>query len=157
MSRCKSYSHFSIINLLTSCQITSRLTVDAQTVQAGTAEKVGFFIQSVSYFIVAFIVGFILNAHLTGILFAAVIPTMTIVIVVGTTFLDRFSKQAAGETTFAATIAEGAIKAVQVVQAFDAFESLTNDHRTHLTRAMRVGTKKAVAGAVLLGTVFFIA
>ncbi|PVH82159.1 ABC transporter-like protein [Cadophora sp. DSE1049] len=137
--------------------ITSRLTVDAQTVQAGTAEKVGIFLQSVSYFLVAFIVGFSLNARLTGILFAAVIPSMTLVIITGTSVLGAFSKQASERTTSAASIAEGAIKAVQVVQAFDAFESLTSDHQSHLKDAMQAGMKKAVAGAVLLGSVFFIA
>ncbi|TVY46933.1 Leptomycin B resistance protein [Lachnellula occidentalis] len=137
--------------------ITSRLTVDAQTVQSGTAEKVGIFLQSISYFIVAFIVGFVLNAKLTGILFAAVIPSMTIVVYTGTTVLSRFSKESSDSTTEAASIAEGAIKAVQVVQAFDAFETLTNDHENHLKGAMRVGVKKAIAGAVLIGSVFFIA
>ena len=133
------------------------MTVDAQTVQAGTAEKVGIFLQSVSYFLVAFIVGFSLNARLTGILFAAVIPSMTLVIITGTSVLGAFSKQVSERTTSAASIAEGAIKAVQVVQAFDAFECLTNDHQRHLKEAMRAGMKKAVAGAVLLGSVFFIA
>ena len=133
------------------------MTVDAQTVQSGTAEKVGIFLQSISYFIVAFIVGFVLNARLTGILFAAVIPSMTIVICTGTTVLSRFSKESSDSTTEAASIAEGAIKAVQVVQAFDAFDTLTKDHENHLKVAMRVGLKKAIAGAVLLGSVFFIA
>jgi ABC-type multidrug transport system fused ATPase/permease subunit len=133
------------------------LTVDAQTVQSGTAEKVGIFLQSISYFIAAFIVGFILNARLTGILFAAIIPTMTIVIFTGTAVLDRFSKESSESTTEASSIAEGAIKAVQVVQAFDAFETLTRDHENHLKSAMKVGVKKAVAGAVLLGSVFFVA
>lgn len=133
------------------------MTVDAQTVQAGTAEKVGIFIQSVSYFLVAFIVGFSLNARLTGILFAAVIPSMTLVIITGTSVLGAFSKEASERTTSAASVAEGAIKAVQVVQAFDAFESLTKDHQNHLKDAMGAGMKKAVTGAVLLGSVFFIA
>lgn len=138
-------------------QITSRLTADAQTVQSGTAEKVGIFIQSISYFVASFTVGFILNARLTGILFAAIIPSMTLVIIIGTSVLNHFSKKVSDGTSTAASIAEGAIKAVQVVQAFDAFESLTADHEKHLTQAMRVGVKKAVAGAVLLGSVFFIA
>lgn len=131
--------------------------MDAQTVQAGTAEKVGIFLQSCSYFIAAFVVGFILNARLTGILFVAVIPTMVLIIFTGTTCLNRFSKSASESTTEAASIAEGAIKAVQVVQAFDAFESLASDHETHLKTAMKTGIKKAVAGAVLLGSVFFVA
>jgi len=133
------------------------LTVDAHTVQSGTAEKVGIFIQSLSYFVTAFIVGFILNARLTGILFAAVIPSMTLVVVTGTIVLNRYSKDAAESTTTASSIAEGAIKAVQVVQAFDAFDSSTTDHRNNLKRAMHFGVRKAIAGAVLLGSVFFIA
>ncbi|KAJ5042322.1 uncharacterized protein L3040_004874 [Drepanopeziza brunnea f. sp. 'multigermtubi'] len=137
--------------------ITSRLTVDAQTVQAGTAEKVGFFIQSCSYFAAVFIVAFYLNAKLAGILFAAVIPSLALVVVTGTSVLSRYSQEASERTTSAASIAESAIKAVQVVQAFDAFDSLTGDHRNHLDVARRAGVKKAVAGAVLLGSIFFIA
>ena len=159
-SGCPDVSHLITSTMLvglTIPQITSRLTVDAQTVQSGTAEKVGIFLQSVSYLIVSFIVGFILNARLTGVLLAAVIPSMTLAIISGTTFLDRFSKAAAESTTSASSIAEGAIKAVQVVQAFDAFESLATDHKNHLRHAMRIGMKKAVAGAMLLGSVFFVA
>lgn len=82
---------------------------------------------------------------------------MTLVVITGTSVLGGFSKEASEYTTSAASVAEGAIKAVQVVQAFDAFEYLTGDHRDHLRYAMRAGMKKAVAGAVLLGSVFFIA
>ncbi|KAI9052998.1 hypothetical protein LZ554_003268 [Drepanopeziza brunnea f. sp. 'monogermtubi'] len=137
--------------------ITSRLTVDAQTVQAGTAEKVGIFIQSCSYFVVVFIVAFFLNPKLAGILFAAVLPPLALVVVTGTSFLSNYSQEASERTTSAASVAESAIKAVQVVQAFDAFDSLTGDHRNHLDVARRAGVKKAVAGAVLLGSIFFIA
>ena len=101
--------------------------------------------------------GFTLNARLTGILFAAVIPSMAMVIYIGTTTLSRFSLEAAECTTSAAAVAEGAIKVVQVVQAFGAFEPLTKDHQNHLAKVMETGIKKAVAGAVLLGSVFFIA
>lgn len=133
------------------------MTIDAQTVQAGTAEKVGIFIQSVSYFVTAFIVGFILNARLTGILFAAVIPSMALIVITGTTVLNRYAKDAADSTTTASSIAEGAVRAVQVVQAFDAFEALTTTHRNNLKTAMNFGVKKAITGAVLLGSIFFIA
>lgn len=131
--------------------------MDAQTVQSGTAEKVGLFIQSVSYFVAAFIVGFVLNAKLTGILVAAVIPSMGLVIILGTKMLNIYSKKASESTTSANAIAEGAIKAVQVVQAFDAFEPLTADYRNHLKEAMDFGVKKALSSAVLLGSVFFVA
>lgn len=82
---------------------------------------------------------------------------MAIVTITGASVTSHFSKQAAECTSSAAAIAEGAIKAVQVVQAFDAFESLTTDHQNHLTSAMKKGVKKAVAGAVSLGSILFVA
>jgi hypothetical protein len=44
------------------------LTEKTQTIQLGTSEKVGLFIASISYFISAFTVGFMLNAQLTGVM-----------------------------------------------------------------------------------------
>ena len=140
-----------------SIQITSRLTVDAQTVQSGTAEKAGLFIQSISYFVIAFVVGFTLNARLTGILFLAVIPSMAAVIYFGTTSMNRFSKHGSEHTSAAASVAEGAFKAVQVVQAFDAFTSITKEHEKSLSKAMNFGVMKALTGAIILGSVYFIA
>ena len=44
------------------------LTEKTQTIQLGTSEKVGLFIASISYFVSAFTVGFILNARLTSVM-----------------------------------------------------------------------------------------
>tara|TARA_R110002003_G_scaffold108_8_gene9089 strand:- start:6308 stop:7048 length:741 start_codon:yes stop_codon:yes gene_type:complete len=44
------------------------LTEKTQTIQLGTSEKVGLFIASISYFVSAFAVGFMLNARLTGVM-----------------------------------------------------------------------------------------
>lgn len=48
--------------------ITNTLTEKTQTIQLGTSEKVGVFLSSISYFIAAFTVGFILNARLTAVM-----------------------------------------------------------------------------------------
>jgi ATP-binding cassette subfamily B (MDR/TAP) protein 1 len=48
--------------------LSSILTEKTQTIQLGTSEKVGLFIASISYFISAFTVGFMLNARLTGVM-----------------------------------------------------------------------------------------
>ena len=48
--------------------LSSILTEKTQTIQLGTWEKVGLFIASISYFISAFTVGFMLNARLTGVM-----------------------------------------------------------------------------------------
>jgi ATP-binding cassette subfamily B (MDR/TAP) protein 1 len=48
--------------------MTSILTEKTQTIQLGTSEKVGLFLASISYFVAAFTVGFMLNARLTAVL-----------------------------------------------------------------------------------------
>lgn len=135
--------------------ITSILTAHTQLVQAGTSEKVGLFIQSMSYFVAAFVVGFILNAELTGILFAAIIPTMVIIVITGTTFVSKLSKTASVVSDKATEIAESAITSVEVVQAFGIIDLLSEKHVNLLEKAARVGTKKSFSAAIMLGLVYF--
>ncbi|RMZ71731.1 ABC transporter [Pyrenophora seminiperda CCB06] len=146
--------------------LSSILTEKTQTIQLGTSEKVGLFIQSISYFISAFTVGFMLNARLTGIIqetltndrrFVTVIPSMAFVVIFGTRAVSQLSKQAALYTEKAASVAESAIRAVQIVQAFGLFEQLSEEHIHHLRSALRVGVKKSMAGAILLGSIYFVA
>lgn len=40
--------------------------------------QVGLFVQSCSYFVATFITGFVLNAALTGVLFAAIVPVYAV-------------------------------------------------------------------------------
>jgi ATP-binding cassette subfamily B (MDR/TAP) protein 1 len=49
-------------------EMSSILTEKMRTIQMGTSEKVGLFIASISYFVSAFAVGFMLNARLTGVM-----------------------------------------------------------------------------------------
>ncbi|KAI4915234.1 uncharacterized protein J4E92_009512 [Alternaria infectoria] len=137
--------------------LSSILTEKTQTIQLGTSEKVGLFIASISYFISAFTVGFMLNAKLTGVMFVTVIPSMAFVVYFGTKQVSDLAKQAAQYTEKAASVAESAIRAVQIVQAFGLFEQLSEEHVHHLRSALRVGIRKSVAGAVMLGSVYFVA
>lgn len=137
--------------------MTSILTEKTQTIQLGTSEKVGLFIASISYFLAAFTVGFVLNPRLTAVLFVTVIPSMALIVCLGTNLVSRFSKQAAAWSEKAAAVAASAIRAVQVVQAFGVSEQLAKDHHSFLRAALRVGIKKSVAGAFMLGSVWFVA
>ncbi|KAL5420086.1 hypothetical protein PMIN04_006689 [Paraphaeosphaeria minitans] len=137
--------------------ITNILTEKTQTIQLGTSEKVGVFLTSISYFIAAFSVGFTLNARLTAVMFATVIPAMTIVVVCGTHFVSKFSRQASSFTEKATSVAESALKGVQIVQAFGVAERLAEDHVDFLRKALRAGLRKSIIGAGMLGSVYFIA
>lgn len=137
--------------------MTSILTEKTQTIQLGTSEKVGLFIASISYFISAFAVGFTLNPRLTGVMFVTVIPSMACIVFYGTKMVSRFTRQASNYTDKAASVAESAIRAVQIVQAFGLFERLSEEHVAHLRSALRLGIKKSIAGALMLGSVYFVA
>ncbi|KAF2843130.1 P-loop containing nucleoside triphosphate hydrolase protein [Patellaria atrata CBS 101060] len=137
--------------------ITTVLTEKTQTIQLGTSEKVGLFLQSISYFVAAFTVGFILNAKLTGILLAAVIPAMIVVVCLGTHQVSSFSKKASHSSEKASGIAESSIRAVQVVQAFGASDTLATDHLESLESSTSIGIRKSIAGGLMLGCIFFVA
>lgn len=142
---------------VTDPDVTNLLTEQIELIQIGTSEKVGIFIQSISYFVSAFIVGFILNAELTGILFAAVIPLMIMIVVFGSAKIGKYSKAAARYTEEAAKIAEGAISSVRVVQAFGMADRLSEEHYRLLCLSARFALRKSLAGATMLGSVYFVA
>ncbi|KAI4717990.1 multidrug resistance-like protein [Aureobasidium sp. EXF-10727] len=137
--------------------ITNLLTEKIEAIQIGTSEKVGIFIQSISYFVAAFVVGFILNAKLTGILFAAVIPVMTLIVVFGSSRIAKYTKAATQYTEAAGRIAESAIHAVKVVQAFGMAENLSKEHYRLLRLSARYAVRKSVSAALMLGLVYFTA
>ncbi|TLD37493.1 leptomycin B resistance protein pmd1 [Venturia nashicola] len=137
--------------------LTSILTNEIQLVQTGTSEKVGLFIQAISYFVAAFAVGFFLNARLTGILFAAVIPIMGLTVYLGNRWISVTSGEISDLGAEASTQAENALQNVQVVQAYGANKRLTEAHALQLSAKAAAGTRKAVYSAIQLGAIFFIA
>lgn len=82
---------------------------------------------------------------------------MACVVIFGTTYVAKFTKQASAYTEKAASLAESAIRAVQIVQAFGLQDKLSDEHAHHLRAALRAGIKKSVAGATMLGSVYFVA
>ncbi len=62
-------------------ELSSRLNADIQTIQSGTTEKVGIVIACTSFFLTAYIVGFVKDATLAGMLIS-LIPAFLILAVV---------------------------------------------------------------------------
>ena len=82
---------------------------------------------------------------------------MAFVVYLGTKSVSQSSRQAAVYTEKAAAVAGSAIRAVQIVQAFGLFNQLSEEHVSHLRSALRIGVKKSIAGALMLGSVYFVA
>lgn len=137
--------------------VAGMLTEKIQTIQLGTSEKVGLFIQSISYFVAAFVVGFTLDAKLAGILLATVIPAMVVIVVSGATLTSRFSKRATEYSEEAANFAESIISGVKTVQAVGAHQVLCQRYQDTLTTRTKWGFRKGISAAMMLGLVYFVA
>lgn len=135
----------------------SLLTEKIDAVHAGCSEKVGIFIQSISYFVAAFTVGFILSAKLTGILLAAVVPTLIIIVALTSRNVSKLAKQAAGGSEAANKIVESALTAVKTVQAFGMMNEMCSVHAERLHGATHASIRKAIVSAVQVGCIFFTA
>lgn len=133
------------------------LTEKMDTVQAGCSEKVGIFIQAISYFVAAFIVGFILDARLAGILLASVVPAVTISFVVLSPAVSKCSKTVIKKNERANEVVESALGAVRIVQAFDMVEELCRRHTQNVDEATRANLKKAALSSLQAAMVYFIA
>lgn len=82
---------------------------------------------------------------------------MAFIVYFGTSTVSGLTKQATIYTEKASSIAESAIRAVQIVQAFGLSERLGEEHVSYLRSALRIGIKKSFAGALMLGSVYFVA
>ncbi|USW55203.1 Putative Type 1 protein exporter [Septoria linicola] len=127
------------------------------TIQAGCSEKVGIFIQAISYFVAAFVVGFILDARLTGILLASVVLAITLTFVIPSPMVSKCSRSITEKNERANDVVESALGAVKIVQAFDMIEELCRRHVQHVDEATRANLKKAVFAALQAALVYFIA
>ncbi|KAI7342934.1 multidrug resistance-like protein [Hortaea werneckii] len=135
----------------------SLLTDRVDSIHAGCSEKVGIFIQSISYFVAAFTVGFVLSAKLTGILLAAVVPTIFIIIATTSRTVSKLAKNVTTSTEAANKIVESALAAVKTVQAFGMMAEMRYAHEERVHDATKASIRKAVVAAVQVGCIFFTA
>ncbi|KAH9826479.1 Multidrug ATP-binding cassette transporters (ABC) transporter [Teratosphaeria destructans] len=137
--------------------VNSLLTEKIDSIHAGCSEKIGIFIQSISYFVAAFVVGFILSPKLAGILIAAVVPTMIMIVSITSRLASKLSKRVAEHQEAANAIVESALRAVKVIQAFDMVSELCAIHFQYSHAALKVSTRRSLVSAVQIGSIFFTA
>ncbi|KZL80314.1 abc multidrug transporter [Colletotrichum incanum] len=137
-------------------EVSSRLNSDIQTIQTGTSEKVGIFIATISFFITAYVIGFIKYAPLAGML-VSLIPAYLIASIVCGGYVQKWTGTMSDGMAKASSIASEALSHVAVVQAFGAGPRLEAKFSSHVMMAQKEGIKKAVAAASQAGLLYFIA
>ncbi len=137
-------------------EVAARLDGDLATIQAGVSEKVGIVIQSVAYFCTAYIVGFTLDAPLTGML-ASVVPAFLIMAFVGGRFTKKYTAQVDSALTPAIALASESIANMKLIKAFRASDRIQRIFESQLVAVRRPGMGKVLTAALQIGLLYFIA
>ncbi|CAG5139636.1 uncharacterized protein ALTATR162_LOCUS531 [Alternaria atra] len=137
-------------------EVSSRLNGDIQAIESGTGEKVGVALTCLSFCVTAYIVGFIKNAELAGML-VSLIPAFLLMAVIGGHFVGKYSAKLGGCFGSASAIASEALSHVGLVHALGANARLEEKFRDHLGNAREAGIKKSTIAAVQAGLLYFIA
>lgn len=137
-------------------EVSSRLNGDIQAIETGTSEKVGVFLTCVSFCVTAYIVAFIKDSRLAGMLIS-LIPAFLLMAVVGGQFVSKHATNVSDYFAKASAIASEGLSNVGLVHALGAIERLEEKYQEHLGQAKRHGIKKATAAAVQAGLLYFIA
>ncbi|KAI4710633.1 hypothetical protein J4E89_004221 [Alternaria sp. Ai002NY15] len=137
-------------------EVSSRLNGDIQSIESGTGEKVGVALTCLSFCVTAYIVGFIKNAEIAGML-VSLIPAFLLMAVVGGHFFGKYAAKVGDCFGSASAIASEALSHVGLVHALGANARLEAKFESHLSDAREAGVKKATTAAVQAGLLYFIA
>jgi ABC-type multidrug transport system fused ATPase/permease subunit len=137
-------------------ELTTRLNSDIQIIQAGTSEKVGICIAVSSFFISAYVVAFVRDTKLAGILIS-LIPAFLLMAAIGSFFTQKYTASMSDAIASASSIAQEALSHIAVVQAFGAGPRLEAKFASTMMTARGEGIKKALTSAIQAGTLYFIA
>ncbi|KAF2874353.1 leptomycin B resistance protein pmd1 [Massariosphaeria phaeospora] len=137
-------------------EVSSRLNGDIAAIETGTSEKFGIFLTCVSFCVTAYIVAFVKDAQLAGML-VSLIPAFLIMAVAGAHFTHKYSVKMSDFFASASAIASEGLNHVGLVHALGANSRLEDKFRGHLLDARNEGTRKALAAAVQAGLLYFIA
>ncbi|XPS92324.1 hypothetical protein M3J09_001723 [Ascochyta lentis] len=141
---------------LQSGEVSSRLNGDISAIEGGTGEKVGVALTCLSFCVTAYIVGFIKNAELTGML-VSLVPAFLLMAVIGGHYVGKYTVSLGGHFGSASALASEALSNVGLVHALGANDRLERKFQDHLGKARHAGIRKATAAAVMAGLLYFIA
>ena len=140
---------------LPSGEVCSRLSVDLETIQTGTSEKVGICITSISYFVAAYTVAFLKNARLAGIL-VCLVPAYFIMGVGGGYLVKKYSSRLSIHSTAAMSIVADSLANMPIVHAFGSHQRLEGIFMEHLRKGQIYGLQRSIAAAGQLGLLYLI-
>ncbi|CBF89553.1 hypothetical protein AN0404.2 [Aspergillus nidulans FGSC A4] len=137
-------------------EASSRITGDISTIQQGTSEKVGIVLNSIAFFVTSYVVAFIKDARLAGML-VSLAPAYLIMSLAGGYFVRKYFGRALECMAAASAVALEAFSNTMLVHAFSAGGRLEERFIEHLGPARVAGIRKSIATATQAGLLYFIA
>lgn len=137
-------------------EVSSRITGEISVIQQGTNEKVGIVINSLSFFIAAYVVAFIKDAKLAGML-VSLTPAYLIMALGGGYFVQKYFGRSLESIAKASSVALEAFSNITVVHAFSANARLEEKFIQMLNPGLSAGMWKSIAMASQAGLLYFIA
>ncbi|PVI04081.1 leptomycin B resistance protein pmd1 [Periconia macrospinosa] len=136
-------------------EVSARLNGDIQAIETGASEKVGVFLTCISFCITAYVIAFIKDAELAGMLIS-LIPAFLLMAIVGGYFVSKHSTKVSDYFAKASAIASEGLSNIGLVHALGANARLEEKFSGYLRDARKEGVRKAAAAAVQAGLLYFI-
>ncbi len=136
-------------------EITTRIQSDIQLIQEGISDKVPISVMFVATFVAGFVVAYVRNARLAGVL-TAIVPCIIITGAVMNVFMTKFQQIELQHVSRAATIAEEALSTVRTAKAFGVEHKLVKLYDEPNRQATTLGVKKAIGQGIGMGLFFFV-
>ncbi|KAE8353173.1 ATP-binding cassette multidrug transport protein [Aspergillus coremiiformis] len=131
-----------------------QLTTNANLVNQGISEKLGFAVQGTATFVAAFIVAFVVQWKLT-LITICIAPTILIVTSVCASLLITQENRILHVNSVAGSLAEEVLASMKTVHAFSAFAKLTTKYEDQAKEARRLGLTQSLNMAILYSAEFF--
>jgi ATP-binding cassette subfamily B (MDR/TAP) protein 1 len=131
-----------------------QLTTNANLVNQGISEKLGFAVQGTATFVAAFIVAFVIQWKLT-LITICIAPAILIVTSVCAAILVKEENRILHINSIAGSLAEEVLASMKTVHAFTAFSKLTDKYDAYAKEAKRMGLRQSLNMAILYSAEFF--
>ena len=131
-----------------------QVTTNANLVNQGISEKLGFAVQGTATFIAAFVVAFAVQWKLTLITFC-IAPAILISTTICASILVQQENKVFKVHSNAGAMAEEILASMKTVHAFSASTKLSNKYDCFLKQAKDLGMKQSLGMAVLYSAEFF--
>lgn len=131
-----------------------QVTTNANLVNQGISEKLGFTVQGISTFVTAFVVAFAVQWKLTLITICIAPVILVVTAICGSIYVQQ-ENMVMEVNAKAGAMAEEILSSMKTVHAFSAFPKLSAKYDAFLQHAKRLGLKQSFNFAVFYSAEFF--